>query len=188
MDTTTSVVVRAATFNGTPVTEAEFTNVTAGVTSVGSSFFAPDGLNTIDYGGRVNSTAAGFSITVDTFFEPPFVDRTGSLKAGETFSATRTGRRVTKTTGAPVPIPDSTVNFSDRPSITFVGIESVTVPAGTFQACKFTDNTDPSQVVTEWIGVGNGIALKSSQRPPSSSSDVTTELISASINGQAIRP
>ena len=38
MDTTTSVTVRSVVFNDVSVTEAEFTNVTAGVTSVGSRF------------------------------------------------------------------------------------------------------------------------------------------------------
>lgn len=148
----------------------------------------PDSLNTIDYGGRVNATESGGNITTETFFEPSFVDRTGTLTTGGTFAATRTGRRVTKTMDAPIAIPDAVTNLSENFSFTSLGIEPVTVPAGTFQACKFTDNSDPVQVVTEWIGVGNGITIKSSRRPPSATSDVITELVSATINGAAVTP
>lgn len=66
---------------------------------------------------------------------------------------------------------------------TFKGIESVTVPAGTFQACKFVENLSDGPFATttmEWFGVGNGMLLKSVD------DDETSELVSATINGAAI--
>lgn len=66
---------------------------------------------------------------------------------------------------------------------TFKGIESVTVPAGTFQACKFVEQlTDGpfATTTTEWFGVGNGLLLKSVD------DNETSELVSATINGASI--
>ena len=62
----------------------------------------------------------------------------------------------------------------------FDGIESVTVPAGTFSACRFTETIGSENntfQITDWIGVGNGLPLKSEDEFTQS------ELVSASLNG-----
>src|SRR5690606_29975588 len=66
---------------------------------------------------------------------------------------------------------------------TFLGIESVTVPAGTYQACRFrTDSTadNVTSTINEWFAVDSGMFLKSTE---GSASNV---LVSASINGADI--
>ena len=70
---------------------------------------------------------------------------------------------------------------------TYVGQESVTVPAGTFNACKFTedatatfDGQTSTSTATTWMAVGSGQFLKSV------SEGDTNELVSASINGEPV--
>jgi hypothetical protein len=81
--------------------------------------------------------------------------------------------------------------------ILFSGVEAVTVPAGTFQACKFVETgavtssatsiTLPTDTLIKWVGVGNGLPIKSVTLSESASS-VTVELTSAAINGAAVTP
>ncbi|MEM6581706.1 MAG: hypothetical protein AAF699_10560 [Pseudomonadota bacterium] len=66
---------------------------------------------------------------------------------------------------------------------TFDGIESVTVPAGSFQACRFTEiSSTPGGEDTqrEWIHVGTGVLLKAVNDAQ------TTELVAASVNGTGL--
>ena len=65
-------------------------------------------------------------------------------------------------------------------TIRFDGIESVTVPAGTFDACRFTEIVESGQdavFLREWIAVGSGIPIKSEE------DSSTSELVSGSLNG-----
>jgi hypothetical protein len=89
-------------------------------------------------------------------------------------------------------------------TVTFVGIEFVTVPAGTFKACKFIESgtttlggapagtviTDP--LSTQWVSVGSGIPVKGLiqefSRTGAVISTETTELTRATINGQLVTP
>ena len=81
--------------------------------------------------------------------------------------------------------------------ILFSGVEAVTVPAGTFQACKFVETgavtssatsiTLPTDTLIKWVGVGHGLPIKSVTVSESASS-VTVELTSAAINGAAVTP
>lgn len=81
--------------------------------------------------------------------------------------------------------------------ILFSGVEAVTVAAGTFQACKFVETgtvtssvasiTLPTDTLIKWVGVGNGLPIKS-VTVSVSASPVTVELISAAINGVAVTP
>ncbi len=76
---------------------------------------------------------------------------------------------------------------------TFVGIESVTVPAGTFQACLWNDQ-EVSTLLTRvgepftstrsvWQAVGSGVVLREED-----DEGVVTELLSGAINGLPVEP
>jgi hypothetical protein len=79
---------------------------------------------------------------------------------------------------------------------TYVGRESVTVPAGTFETCRFdrivTERFDLGGSVleveireTEWFGVGNGLLIKGETEEPDAE---IIELLSASINSVPVSP
>ncbi len=98
--------------------------------------------------------------------------------------------------------PDGTVNsysYEETLTISYVGRENVTVPAGTFETCKFSIDYRESEAGTVtstadefvYVGVGNGID-GILQEGTFSNTDGTTEtyrseLLSASINGTPIR-
>ncbi len=63
---------------------------------------------------------------------------------------------------------------------TYVGRKQVTVPAGTFDVCEFREQSG-SDVTTSFFDVGSGILVKQI------SGDTTSELLSATINGTAVR-
>jgi hypothetical protein len=79
--------------------------------------------------------------------------------------------------------------------ITYRGVETITVPAGTFRACRFdsygtTTAKDLEPVAqtpqTEWYSVGTGILLKTAFHQNQSNGVIEYTLISASINGQPL--
>ena len=110
--------------------------------------------------GRTTQSVAGFafSTTFKTVYSPPFVNLQFTLTAGQTITQNYAGTTTT-TTAAGATSASTTVNQSLR----FVGIESVTVPAGTFSTCKFEqwDNATPTQITTSYLAVGNGALVKS---------------------------
>ena len=114
------------------------------------------------------------------------------LMAGDSFSFTNSAVTHNETwAGAEHEVKDyeSTVDVE----IFYRGVETITVPAGTFQACRFeswvtsTDQgSEPisARPVISWYGVGNGVLLKTGSRGADGAA--VTELLSASINGQPI--
>lgn len=77
---------------------------------------------------------------------------------------------------------------------TFDGIKSITVPAGNFSVCEFTENfsyQNPSlsaagyKVVND-LAVGSGVNVQSVTT--TSQGTTTLKLVSASINGTSINP
>ncbi|MCK5770684.1 MAG: hypothetical protein KAH28_09995 [Algiphilus sp.] len=70
-------------------------------------------------------------------------------------------------------------------TVTYVGRETITVPAGTFETCRFDLTTPDGYRETEWFGVGNGIEIAGENEGPGE--PVTrTELLFAEINGEPI--
>ncbi|MFA7667461.1 MAG: hypothetical protein WCY32_15235, partial [Burkholderiaceae bacterium] len=72
--------------------------------------------------------------------------------------------------------------------VTFNGVETVTVPAGSFQACKFT-HEDGERVggqinytssSTNWLAVGSGVPVRHEN------SEGVMELTRGQINGNVI--
>jgi hypothetical protein len=84
-------------------------------------------------------------------------------------------------TGLP-PIPPVTTTFTD--TVKYLGHETVTVPAGTFDTCKFEQNGTG----TVWFGSGSaaGISIKSTSNTGGSTA-LTLVLTAASVNGTAVK-
>lgn len=135
-------------------------------TSTGKSYGARTGdaeVTQYGYTNELSYTSGGvtFESSMRTVLTPPYVDTMYSLAAGA--SATTTQRGATTTTNRSTGSPDQTTTnqFASSLTTTYVGQESVTVPAGTFNACKFETTYDGSpEVNTSWFVVGKGIHVK----------------------------
>ena len=78
-----------------------------------------------------------------------------------------------------------TLSYSHTPNlkVTFTGIESVTVPSGTYSACRFLlDSTSPAYANQQWMLVGTGVVIKEIQSQPGMGS-ITIEALSVKVNG-----
>ncbi|GAB3322739.1 hypothetical protein [Haliea atlantica] len=147
-------------------------------TSTTDAYFVPDVANyrVTQVGVEVASTSPVSSET-RIVFKPQRLDRF-DLSAGQSYSQNYTTEVTTRANGF-----NNTTNNATATKTTFIGVESVTVPAGSYQACKFqveTTDSGGNTLRNEWFGVGNGMLLKSTE------SGDTNVLISASINGGAI--
>jgi hypothetical protein len=128
-----------------------------------------------------------FGVTV-TGVNDPFDFYRADLLPGESYvhQFTRTTRRET-----------TVVSFEQfERTTTYVGRETVSVPAGTFETCRFDSSVNyvlqilpgpPQQTVLsskDWIGVGNGLGIKG--EAGTGAATVVTVLDSASINGVTV--
>lgn len=181
MTTDYTQTIGSGSYNGETVLTATGPVTTSG-SSVSSStvkqyYKIDSSAKTVTVYGIETATTFPFSFTSVTTFTPPRTDRL-NLAAGEFYTQDFTV--TTAVTGLPVPPPDTMSNISLKR--TFVGMESVTVPAGTFSACKFTEeSTSAGSTTTSTVwNYRAGINLKTV------SGDSTTELLSAKINGTPV--
>jgi hypothetical protein len=88
-------------------------------------------------------------------FSPPYVEQMYSLAAGGSFTATWQEQATDRLTSETV-VTDNVVYTK------YVGRESLAVPAGTFEVCRFED-TYPgnAEKATYWRLVGSGLLIKS---------------------------
>ena len=139
------------TFQGTAATESE---ATATTTLAGSTISTTD-----DVKSYLNFDPSTFVATIygststqsgaTTVNSPPTVDRRYTLDPG----ASTTVHTVSTSNGVTSDV--STVE-------TFVAVESITVAAGTYKTCKYTETTSGSSTpTTYWLLFGNGTLLKS---------------------------
>lgn len=147
-------------------------------TSRTDAYFVPDNASfrTTQLGVEVESFTPE-STESRIVFKPQRLDRF-DLDAGESYSQNYTTEVTTRARGF-----TNTVSNRVAMTTTFVGVEGVTVPAGTYQSCRFrveiTDGNG-SSIREEWFGVGHGMLLKSTEDGDSN------VLVSARINGAAI--
>ena len=120
-------------------------------------------------------------ISTMTVYSPPFAERRYRLAIGESAAQAYASNLVGSSTYTAV----SSV-------ITYVGRETITVPAGTYEACKFETVTPASlpytgSISTEWVVAGQGISVKrTTYYLGSSPSNQTTTATSVIVNGQPL--
>lgn len=182
----TTEVKGSATFNGKSATETiSQVQVTGPVpsNSVTKSYFtANNSAKSITYYGSIVDVSTPIASTSTLTIDPEMVEPY-NLSAGASYSQTYTITTAIQVLGFPV---TSQTGFEKQ--LTFKGIESVNVPAGTFDACRIetTSKTNvlgtvSTVVSTNWISVGSGVSVKAE-----ASGDIT-ELVSGTINGVAIK-
>lgn len=187
--TTTGTVSSGATFNGVSglVSQVQTINTTytapplaVGTTTRQLSYHqAFEGNDIITYGSESTGPIAGGTgnATTRVVFTPPVRDKRFTLSAGSSYT-------YTTTVASTVTPPGTTSTFDLFTTITYAGQESITVPAGTFMACKFQSNSGLSGV-TEWLIKGKGILARSVT--PSPTGEVVMELQPSSrLNGAPI--
>jgi hypothetical protein len=140
-----------------------------------------------NYGSSSSNTTAiaGFNSTVTTksVYSPPWVDRSYALAAGQSLTASHTSTTTSTTTITGVPPSTNTSTSTTTQSTKYVGRESVTVPAGTYSACKY-ETTIGGVATTQWVIVGKGLPVKSIT--VTGNTTQTLQATSVSLNGQAL--
>ncbi|MEM7692042.1 MAG: hypothetical protein AAF194_06300 [Pseudomonadota bacterium] len=176
------IIEGGLTFNGNAASAIVLDIVSTGAvenTALSRSYFQiPSARRVRDFGTEVELTSPQMASAV-TINEPFRLVRF-DLNAGESDTQTYTTTTTTDTGDGP---------NSDTVTTTLVrrfdGIESVTVPAGTFQACRFTETATTSgfeDVQREWVDVGSGVLLKAENDAQ------TTELVRSLVNGTVLSP
>ena len=157
-------------FEGNNAIEVHVTGPVIGAALDAKVYLSIDGTGAMtEYGlHAVISTSAGSSDTY-TVLTPPVVDREYALAPGEStppLTVTQLDTTINTFNGVASPPVTQTTTHTIVPK-TFVGIESVTVPAGTFSTCRFTEPQTSNGVTTtftRWLLVGYGGAeVKNSQ-------------------------
>jgi hypothetical protein len=149
---TTVTTTGSNTLSGTTV--AVNTNIKSYSTRAGDTV--------TQYGAIVaaSGSAAGINFTTTTkiVYNPPYVDTFYTLAAGQSVTVAQTGTAST-TNSLVAGTTNTAVNTSTTTK--YVGQESVTVPAGTYNTCKFeVTAAGSSEVTTSWVIVGKGIPVQ----------------------------
>jgi len=157
-------------FEGNNAIELHLTAPVIGAALDAKVYLSIDGTGAMtEYGQHaVVSSGAGSSDTY-TVLTPPVIDREYALAPGEStppLTVTQLDTTINTFNGVASPPVTQTTTHTIVPK-TFVGIESVTVPAGTFSTCRFTEPQTSNGVTTtftRWLLVGYGGAeVKNSQ-------------------------
>ncbi len=181
------IVEGGYTFNGKNALRATSNVYSTGdypSTGITKSYFQLPGgqrMRSLGVETEILSPSTGTSVTTYAPFELQRFD----LAAGQSFSTSFETSTDTQVAGQ-----TSATTVAEERTITFDGIESLTVPAGTFQACRFTVVRTSTSIVPagnsrtyidmEWYHVGTAVLLKHEE------DDSLTELKSASVNGADI--
>lgn len=183
-DTESNIVVNSiynmeikstTTFNGQSVLHSTSTMSTDGTPFAGSStsYFTVDvdakRSNTV---GTLVETTSPVAITSSTIIHPGILMRF-DLATNQSYSQTYTSITTTTTAGA-----SNEVEVVTNVVTTFKGMETITVPAGTYSACRF-EVVETGMVGTRWVAANKGMELRFT------SGTATTELVSSTVNGVA---
>jgi hypothetical protein len=134
--------------------------------------------------------------TATVVYAEPYVDRRYKLAIGETVAQTYTQTTTTNVSfeGPSPPIPTTTSGTrAVREVITYVGRETLTLAAGTYDTCKFEVVMPPTTLMgflivsTYWIVYGTGISVQTvTTYPGSSLSPQGLYATSVTLNGQKL--
>jgi hypothetical protein len=174
--------VTTTSYTGLPVAQTEAYN-----------YVGVNGLTALTYGGTAVVDVMGSTANVKTVMTPP-VALPYDLAAGASFTQDVTYTVTTTITVGGMSLPTTTTTMS-RHKTTFNGVEQITVPAGTFTACKFTlEDTDitaggagTASVATNWLAVGSGVPVRNESAGAGGVVNVMA-LTAGSINGAPIQP
>ena len=129
------------------------------------------------------TTESGVTVQATISQDPPKEDRF-NLTAGQSYSHSYVQTTETKSSFGGTQLPTQTITTNVVDNRTYVGRESITVPAGTFETCKFTQTTsfdgNNSGTSTTWISVDHGFFVKSV------AGDTENVIVSLSINGNKV--
>ncbi|WP_157948308.1 hypothetical protein [Pulveribacter suum] len=121
---------------------------------------SPAGPVVLSYGSELDMQMSnGMGTRVQTIFNPPSELRKYTLAPGGSYAHSATAR-ITATTTFAGQSSTTTTTDTDSYTLTYLGHKSVTVPAGTFQACHYRVGYagEPSPW-DEYIAVGSGLPL-----------------------------
>jgi hypothetical protein len=177
------------TFESRSAKELEVTVTSASLDTVAKAYYGDSSPGAVTRYGTISTmTFAGASGSRDAIetklvFDAPLIADQFYLTPGQ--SVTETGTHTTtsiSTTSGIVSAPRIT-NSKNKRSVQFVGIESVTIPAGTFNACKFLDTTAGLAISpATWVLVGYGATIKETS-PAYAGAYVATSIL---IDGLAL--
>ena len=185
--TVTTNFTDGGTQNGVAIVTSTTKNLLNGVAQPGT---VVDGLVVTDRHASVASrVSANVSGSTSITYSPAMLLANFALDPGQTDASSGTATGIVRLGGYTSPSVTSTY----RSSLTFLGIEAVTVPAGVFQACKFysetsaqTDGAAQSVKQHTWVAQGSGIAVQWANAADSSVPPM--QLNSATVNGVAVVP
>ncbi len=130
--------------------------------------------------GGVNSSSVS-----KTVFTPAWADRQYALAEGQSTTNTQNGMTTTTTTVTGLPPNTSTSNSTTNQTIKYAGHETLAVPAGTYNTCKFEiTSTSAAGMTTQWVIVNKGLMVKSVST--SGATTQTIEAASVTLNGQKL--
>lgn len=152
-----------------------------GVESVYTYFGSDLSAGIARYGNRIDANFDGTQLRFVNLIDPATTSRQFLLKVGESETLNETMFSTVYNPDGSVFSPTQTTTSST--TTTFVGYETVTVPAGTFKnACKYEIN-DGSGTTTTWItSSGQGIEVRSVEP-----NGTVTELKTGTVNGAAVK-
>lgn len=162
---------------------APATLASAGTVPTQSRFyFTENGSVETEFGGTVtaSATVAGITITTNTTvtYSPAVADRRFTLAVGGSNTSTTTQSTTSVTNFGSTPATTS----SETTTVTYVGQENITIPAGTFAACRFTVVTN-SGTNEEWFGKGNGAPLQFTSKASDGTSILMSLTAASRLNG-----
>lgn len=141
-----------------------------------------DGLDFLSYGDTsVWTLPSGQTSTNTTVNQPAARNRLFSLMVGE--SSTVSYLRTTIVDGKTLPGGTQVLE-----TVTYLGQELVSVPAGTFMACKFSYADDSTPAQFQWLAKGSGAPLKLLMNDTKGQSGSWELLAGSHFNGAPIAP
>jgi len=136
--------------------------------------------------GTVQAGITG-SLSTKIVWNPPVVNKQYGLALGQSYSLSRTGKSSSSIMFGAQSLPSTDTNLSYTDTVKYVSREQVTVPAGTYNTCRFDTSTSTgSSVSTSWVIVGYGIPVKSIDTNASGVVTQTGQATSITLNGQRL--
>lgn len=165
--------------------DLEFEDFTGGGTSTVNYVSEVENLRQQVYGVEVFTEGPPATTSISTY--SPSLEFRFDLSPGESHTQTVNASTRANPGTAVEEVIEQTITVTRR----YLGRETITVPAGTFETCRLeteTRTTDASGVVTTarstlWQGVGTGLSVRQQDGSAESGNLLTVVLLSATIDG-----